>query len=239
MASSLPEYASPPCFAHLFEEAGAEDLAQEDSAAVSRWRKGERERLLAERLSLSVEARERAAQAFMAALDELFRELDEIDAIDPETVVSAYWPIKGEIDLRAWLGAAIQAKRFRVAMPVVVAKGAPLTFRAWSPGARMERGVWNIPVPADGEPVIPQIVIAPLVGHDAECYRLGYGGGFFDRTLGAMEVKPLAVGVGLPSSRIRTIRPQPHDVPMDFIVTGSGGFLRRGGNSGGVERSSE
>jgi 5,10-methenyltetrahydrofolate synthetase len=109
-----------------------------------------------------------------------------------------------------------------VALPVVVAKGAPLVFREWRPGARLARGVWNIPFPADGTVVIPDVVIAPLVGYDAACYRLGYGGGFFDRTLASLAPKALAIGVGFPAGAIPTIYPQPHDIPMDCIVTGEG-----------------
>jgi 5,10-methenyltetrahydrofolate synthetase len=91
----------------------------------------------------------------------------------------------------------------------------------------MERGVWNIPVPADGAELAPDITIAPVVGHDPGCYRLGYGGGFFDRTLAALEPRPMAIGVGHPVAAIRTIYPQPHDIPMDAIVTGAGRVLRR------------
>ena len=69
----------------------------------------------------------------------------------------------------------------------------------------------------------------PLVGFDAQGYRLGYGGGYFDRTLAALARKPLTIGVGFEFARLPTIRPQPHDIPMDFIVTeaGSGGGGRR------------
>jgi 5-formyltetrahydrofolate cyclo-ligase len=62
-------------------------------------------------------------------------------------------------------------------------------------------------------------VLAPLVGFDRECYRLGYGGGYFDRTLGALSPRPMAVGVGFELSKIDTIYPQPFDMPMDIVVT--------------------
>jgi 5,10-methenyltetrahydrofolate synthetase len=96
----------------------------------------------------------------------------------------------------------------------------------------MERGVWNIPQPRDTPTVAPNTVIAPLVGYDAGCYRLGYGGGFFDRTLAAMDERPRVVGVGHPVARLRTIHPQPHDIAMDAIVTGGpeGVRLRPGGD---------
>jgi 5,10-methenyltetrahydrofolate synthetase len=91
--------------------------------------------------------------------------------------------------------------------------------RAYAPGDRLEKGVLNIPIPASGEPVSPDIVIAPIVGIDPGHYRLGYGGGFFDRTLAAMPFKPLVIGVGYELQRIATIYPQPHDIPMDRVVT--------------------
>jgi 5-formyltetrahydrofolate cyclo-ligase len=79
--------------------------------------------------------------------------------------------------------------------------------------------VWNIPVPKYGEEVYPDVVIAPVVGYDQSAYRLGYGGGFFDRTLAAIPKQPLVIGVGYSHAAIPTIHPQPHDIPMDKIVT--------------------
>jgi 5-formyltetrahydrofolate cyclo-ligase len=114
---------------------------------------------------------------------------------------------------------SINARGGRTALPIVVEKGQPLIFRAYVPGDRLEKGVWNIPIPAEGDPVLPDIVISPIVGIDPRNYRLGYGGGFFDRTLAAMPFKPLVIGVGYEHQRIATIYPQPHDIPMDRIVT--------------------
>ena len=86
----------------------------------------------------------------------------------------------------------------------------------------MTTGIWNIPVPAEGALLIPTLVIAPLVGFDAANYRLGNGGGYFDRTLAeliANKQRPTVIGVGYECLQIATIRPQPHDIPMDVIVT--------------------
>jgi 5,10-methenyltetrahydrofolate synthetase len=91
----------------------------------------------------------------------------------------------------------------------------------------MERGIWNILVPADGPDVRPDVVIAPLVGFDPACLRLGYGGGYFDRTLATFAQKPLVIGVGYGHQAIATIHPQPHDIPMDVIVTEAGITHRR------------
>lgn len=77
-------------------------------------------------------------------------------------------------------------------------------------------------MPAERRPCIPDIVVAPVVGFDAACYRLGYGGGFFDRTLAAMPERPRGIGVGYSRAKLATIYPQLHDIPMDLIVTETG-----------------
>ena len=115
----------------------------------------------------------------------------------------------------------------RVALPVAVELGRPLTFREWHPGSKLARGLWSIPYPAGGAEVSPTTVLAPLVGFDAACYRLGYGGGFFDRTLATMAHETLVIGVGYPQLRIATIFPQGHDIPMTWIVAGNEPPLRR------------
>jgi 5-formyltetrahydrofolate cyclo-ligase len=71
----------------------------------------------------------------------------------------------------------------------------------------------------EGDAVLPDVLLAPLVGFDAGGYRLGYGGGYYDRTLAALPERPLVVGVGFETSGMETIHPQPHDIPMDLIVT--------------------
>ena len=84
---------------------------------------------------------------------------------------------------------------------------------------KMTPGIWNIPTPADGAIVVPDVVLAPVLGFDEACYRLGNGGGYFDRTLAVLKPRPLVIGVGYERLRIRTIYPQPHDVAMNVIVT--------------------
>ena len=209
-------YASPPCFLHELSAAeggvpGATDPVQ--ARDVARWRKAERARLLADRAALSVAARKAAAEAVAAPLDRLLGDL-------AGKTVSAWWPIQSELDLRPWL-ATLAARGATAALPLVVEKAAPLRFRAWTPATRMERGVWNIPVPAGGDWITPDIALAPVVGFDAARFRLGYGGGYFDRTLAA-NPSIRAVGIGLASARIATIFPQPHDIAMTAIVTDEG-----------------
>lgn len=184
----------------------------ENSADVLRWRKETRDRLIAQRLAIPAEERARIAARVGS-------ELDRLIAPQAGQVISAYWPFRGELDLRDWMRSAA-SRGARVALPVVVARGKPLVFREWLPGGRLTRGVWNIPIPADGIEVIPNVLIAPFVGFDPQNYRLGYGGGFFDRTLAGLATPRRVIGVGHPTGALATIYPQPHDIPMDVIVSG-------------------
>lgn len=177
------------------------------------FRRAERERLLDARRAIGAADRERLTAV-------LARQLDAAVPARPGGALGLYWPIKGEIDLRAWAEAFAARHAMSLALPVVVEKVAPLEFRAWAPGDAMERGFWNILVPAARTAVVPAVVIAPLVGFQAAgCWRLGYGGGYFDRTLASLAPRPFAVGLGLDGAELATIHPQPHDVPMDVLVT--------------------
>ena len=141
----------------------------------------------------------------------------------------AYWPYRGEFDPRPTMRLLVRCG-VRIGLPAVVARNAPLEFREWRPGVETRPGALDIPVPVATRIVSPDALLIPLVGFDAAGYRLGYGGGYFDRTLGAMTPQPLKIGVGFELSRIPTIRPQWHDVPMDFILTEAGiGWVSRAG----------
>jgi 5-formyltetrahydrofolate cyclo-ligase len=173
---------SPPCFLHEIDPDGAPADAQQASD-VARWRKAERSRLIELRCALPGEDRALHTAAIV-------RKLDEIISARANEIVSVYWPIRGEPDLRSWMRAA-SLRGLRVALPVAVELGQPMTFREWRPDSAMARGLWKIPYPAAGPDVVPTTVLAPLVGFDSKCYRLGYGGGFFDRTLAVMRRKPV------------------------------------------------
>ena len=209
---------SPPCFLHEIGPDGAPVDARQASD-VARWRKAERSRLIALRCALSPEDRALHTAAIV-------RKLDEMISARSNEIVSVYWPIRGEPDLRSWMRDAC-VRGLRVALPVAVELGRPMTFREWRPNVAMARGLWKIPYPASGPDVVPTTVLAPLVGFDSTCYRLGYGGGFFDRTLAAMLRKPVVIGLGYPQLRIATIFPERHDIPMNWIVTGNEPSLRR------------
>lgn len=210
-------HASPPCYADEVDPAysGLPLSKPQTAADVALWRKTERLRLLAERAALPVAARQAAAQTISQRLDALLA--DRYKTLAGLTI-SAWWPIKAELNLRHWLESVI-ARGGRVALPVVVKPAAPLIFRTWTPHCKMVQGFWKIPVPADGPDVVPNIALAPLLGWDDDGYRLGYGGGYFDRTLAALTPRALVIGVGLHAARLATIFPQPHDIAMDVIVT--------------------
>lgn len=205
---------TPPCFLHELDPHLSGIADAETERDVARWRKAERARLIAARQALPVAARG-AADAWIAT--ELSARLG-----DPAgRTIALYWPFKGEPDLRPWAKAA-RAAGARTCLPVVLRKAAPLVFRDWTGSETLERGVWNIPIPpGTAAEVIPDIVISPVVGFDAENYRLGYGGGFYDRTLAQLRVtgrRPQVIGVGYAFQRIATIFPQPHDVALDEAV---------------------
>ncbi|MFS8113792.1 5-formyltetrahydrofolate cyclo-ligase [Rhizobium jaguaris] len=209
------EFASPACLMHEIEPAYNGNSAGEAAPSdVPAWRKTERERLIDERKSLLSAQREEFTRLIATYLDHVIADV-------AGRHISMYWPFLGEPDLRGWMAAATSRGAICL-LPVVVAKRTPLIFRSWKMGERLERGIWNIPVPADGNEAIPDVVIAPLVGFDTNCFRLGYGGGYFDRTLAHLDRKPLAIGVGFESQKIKTIHPLAHDIPMDVIVTDAG-----------------
>jgi 5-formyltetrahydrofolate cyclo-ligase len=129
-----------------------------------------------------------------------------------------FWPIRGEPDLTPmvarWL-AADPARR--AALPVV--EGEVLQFAPWAPGVPMQPGRYGIAVPASSARLTPQLLLVPCVGFDPARYRLGYGGGFYDRTLAALPVRPVTVGVAFECGRVPSIGPQPHDVKLDLVIS--------------------
>ena len=205
---TVAEFSSPPCFLHELEPAF---VVPTTHGEVTGWRKTERQRLIADRLGTSADQRQNNSAKIASALDTYIG--------NPEGLtISTYWPFRGEPDLRKWME-SVTRRGGQCALPVVIERGQPLIFRKWKAGDPLVRGVWNIPIPAEGPAINPDIVIAPVVGFDPHCYRLGYGGGFFDRTLAAMSMKPRIVGVGYESAFIPTIHPQPYDIPMDAVIT--------------------
>ena len=181
---------------------------------VKRWRREQRQGLIERRQAIAQNERRRLQPLIIRHLEEALPQL-------VRAVIGFYWPFSGEVGLHALVSRLLEHGA-RAALPVVVEKRAPLEFWAWRPGMALARGVWDIPIPAAREVVQPTALLVPLVGFDSKGYRLGYGGGYYDRTLAPMRPRPLAIGVGYELGRLLTIHPQPHDIPLDAIVTEAG-----------------
>ncbi len=189
---------------------------------IKAWRKAERARLIAARVALTAQQMAGLREAIDARLARAFPGL-------AAGMVAFCWPYRNEYDARH-LAHRLRQRGARTALPVVVASGQPLIFRPWKPGDALARGVYDIPYPAAGDAVVPDAALVPMNGFDAGGYRLGYGGGFFDRTLAALRAgggtRPLAIGIAYEMARLPTIHPQPHDIAMDYVVTERGVYRR-------------
>jgi 5-formyltetrahydrofolate cyclo-ligase len=187
-----------------------------DATSSAAGRKAERARLIAARLALPAAAHIAASQAIDRALEQRFPP-------GGVALVGGYWPMRGEYDPLAYLARVVGAGA-AAALPAVITPGAPLEYRPWTPAARMSPGRWDTLHPEEGPAVAPGALLIPLVGFDAAGHRLGYGGGFFDRTLAALKPRPLAIGVGFELGRLPAFEPAWHDQRMDVIITEAGVF---------------
>jgi 5-formyltetrahydrofolate cyclo-ligase len=181
-------------------------------AEVTAWRRRQRQALLAMRQAMPADARQHAAHAVAARLGRFV-------ASQRYTTVGLYWPINHEINLLPWAEELARRTGTVLCLPVVVERKAPLEYWRWTQGGPLGRGIWDIPVPARREVVTPELMLAPLLGFDRANFRLGYGGGYFDRTLASLSRRPMVVGIGHDFGLLETIFPQPHDIPMDAVVT--------------------
>jgi 5,10-methenyltetrahydrofolate synthetase len=186
--------------------------------ALKSWRKSERERLLAARGALAPATLDAWRRQIDAHLERAFPGLARV-------ALAFCWPIRNEYDARH-LARTLREAGATTALPVVVAPRRPLAFREWHPGVELAKGPLGIPYPVGSRELEPRAVLLPMNGWDARGYRLGYGGGFFDRTLAAAARKPLVIGVAYEMARLPTIHPQPWDVPMDYVVTERGVYRR-------------
>lgn len=128
------------------------------------------------------------------------------------------WPVRAEVDCRALMLDLIRTG-WQAAMPTITTLNAPMQYRVWEPAAPMTTDPYGIPVPQTEQCLTPDVLLLPLVACDPNGYRLGYGGGYFDRTLAANVPRPLAIGVGFEFAIVPNIYPEPHDIPLDIIVT--------------------
>jgi 5-formyltetrahydrofolate cyclo-ligase len=168
-----------------------------------------------------------------------------------DVVIGAYWPIKGEFDplpaLYRWQEDAILGEFFepgtplvpdgatqiatesmasrsprKIGLPVVDKVHKTLSFHAWYPGCPMEEDAYGIPKPKDTELVVPTLLFVPCVGYGPGGFRLGYGGGFYDRTLATLQPRPLTVGLGYSHGWLPELAPEPHDMALDAILNDEG-----------------
>jgi 5,10-methenyltetrahydrofolate synthetase len=173
-----------------------------------------RRAMLVRRAALDAATHAALSLAIRARLDATFPEL-------ATQVVGFCWPVQNEPDLVPFAEALI-SRGGRVALPVVVRPGAALAFREWWPGQPLVPDRYDIPTPTDGNFAAPQALLLPVNAFDAAGFRIGYGGGFFDRTLAALTPRPLTIGVGFAFQQIESTRPQAHDLALDAIVTEQG-----------------
>lgn len=197
-------------------EPSPQNAADEDLA----YRRELRRRMLERRVALSAEQCTGYSAAVCRQLRGTFPQLSE-------QRVAFCWPVRNEPDLRPLLAEWLTGKAsgFAALLPVVIGENQPLKFRAWLPESGLMPDHYGIPTPAGGEFLTPQALLLPVNAFDAACFRLGYGGGYFDRTLAALRTpgwRPLALGVGFELARVDSIRPQAHDLPLDAIITETG-----------------
>lgn len=218
-------YASPPCMAGDVDPTYFDPLGVDPAQArdVARWRGAERRRLASFRERLGQTERAQASSSICGHLATVLALRGALRG----TVLAGYWPVRCEPDLRPLLH-DLHDQGVRIALPAVETRAAPLVFRRWTPGTRLERGHWSIPVPPpEAETLTPDIALAPCLGWDRGGFRLGWGGGYFDRTLAALSPRPLTIGIALGAARLPTIYPQPHDIPLDLVVTETGLSVER------------
>jgi 5-formyltetrahydrofolate cyclo-ligase len=193
--------------------------------APNAYRNALRRQLVDRRLALSPDDHARLSATICAHIRDSFPQLSAMH-------VAFCWPINNEPDLRPLIESWIEAQAksgqtgFGALLPVVRATGSALGFRAWTPDSAMMADRYGIPTPVTGEFLKPEALLIPANAFDAAGYRIGYGGGFFDRTLTALGPTTLSIGVSFELARVDSIHPHVHDVPLDAIVSEAGVFRR-------------
>jgi len=144
-----------------------------------------------------------------------------LEPLAPGLAVSGFWPIGDEIDVKP-LMAALDRRGHPIGLPVVTAKGEPLQFRRWRPGDALVKAGFGLSVPPpEADAVVPGLLLVPLLAFDREGYRLGYGGGYYDRTLAGLRArqKTIAVGVGYAGQEVDSVPHGPGDERLDWIMS--------------------
>jgi len=148
-----------------------------------------------------------------------------------ETSIGAYWPIKGEFDplpaLYRWTEGAPEGVSRRIGLPVADRRTGSLRWHVWYPGCPMELDAYDIPKPKDTDEFAPALLVVPCLGFGPGGVRLGYGGGFFERTLSSIDPRPMTVGVSYTHGFLPLLRAGPRDVPLDAMLTEDGVMWQR------------
>jgi 5-formyltetrahydrofolate cyclo-ligase len=186
---------------------------------VQVWRKTLRARLLEQRTALPGATLAQFRHGIDTHIERAFPDL-------VHGIVAFCWPYMNEYDPRHLL-ARLRRRGAVTALPAIVAPRTPLVFREWHPGVALKAGPLGIPFPAAGAELQPDSVLLPVVAFDALGYRLGYGAGYFDRTLAAIARRPRVIAVAYEMQFMETIHPQPHDIPVDYVVTERGVYVRQ------------
>lgn len=181
---------------------------------MTSWRQQQREQLLTSREALPGTERAQIQSRCLQFIS------DYLAQCQPG-ILGLYWPIKGELDCRQ-LAQSLIKEGWTLTVPVINKTSKQLEFAHWQPDTPMQAGTWNIPVPVAPRFLEPERFLVPLVGFDEDNYRLGYGGGYYDRKLAAVDKPVETIGVGMELGRFDTIHPQPHDIAMDLIITENG-----------------
>ena len=160
-----------------------------------------------------------------AAADGLVRlGLDRLAAFRPK-IIAGFWPMRSEIDVRPLMLALAEVTGAKLALPLVLARGAPLAFRHWRPGIPLVQGPFGTSHPGDREVVlVPNLILVPLLAFDRERNRLGYGAGFYDNTLAGLRkyVPVTAVGVAYAAQEVSAVPVGEHDERLDLVLTETG-----------------
>ena len=186
----------------------------------------------------ALDARARAhAGGVGAARQAAGHALEALHAAHATGTVSAYLAIRNEIDPMP-LMLALAGLGFGVALPIIVGPGQPLVFRRWTPGAALEAGPFGTSVPRDGAEVEPDVLVVPMLAFDARCHRLGYGGGFYDRTIARLRARrPVhAFGLAYAGQELPALPVEATDIQLDAVVT-EAGVVRPAASDAGLARS--
>ena len=195
----------------------------EGTDSVKAWRKRIRSELVGKRTAVEERVREEWGKRIDEHLERAFPQLQHA-----RVCVGVCWPWRGEYDARPYC-ARLRQRGATTALPVVVAPGQPLLFRLWDDDSELGEDTYGIPYPLHSPQVHPDALLIPMNAFDDGGYRLGYGGGFFDRTLASLSPRPLAIGIAFELARVDTLQPQPHDIPMDYVVTEAAVYRRAAG----------